>query len=328
MAGDVLALAIQTAGSGAVPAVTPIIAVAAGTGDRRCIIRPEQLGEFLRVHRTATIACRDAAALHWAIDEHLGRSGDPSARQILRAFSRACRLHDVRLLGQLLRLALHGGDPPPLDLGRLATCYGFRADTSEALRPSPSPRTGEPVRADEGPAVRALGGCRRRREICRKQRSQSDHLAQRLGIPREIVERFGPWALGLQVRGRSRWPARPATGCPAQGCRPRADAAPATRSIGSARASSTTPPIRRCFRWDGDVIRRRKTGLPDPDKPKLRERLRQTLDAMAGAHTPFEPPITDEGEFHDPRLLGRPDPPPVWSLRWSRLWAAASAGRP
>ena len=326
MAGDCLALAIHTAGSGADPAEPPIFA-AAGSGDRRCLIGPEQLGDFLRVHHAATIACHDAASLHWAIDEHLRRSRDSSARRILWEFSRACRLHDVQLLDQLLRLAHHGGDPPPLTLDRLATLLQGRAGTSEASRPSPRLPSGEPVGADEGPAVTALRDVAVVAKIYRKQLSQSDRLARRLRIPREIIERFGPWALGLQVQG-----AIALRRAASNGLRLRKDAAPELRRTceeayrDCSRLLYRHPTIRRCFRWDGEEIRRDKTGLPDADKPKLREWLRQTLDAMAGAYnTPFEPPRTDKGDistvpdFWGDLTLIQPE------LRaWSQLWAAAS----
>ncbi len=217
--------------------------------------------------------------------------------RIWRERSRACRLHDVQLLDQLLRLAHFGGDPPPLELEHLATLYTDRAGTSEASRTSPRLPSGEPVGADEGPAVRALGDVAVVEKVYRKQLSQSDRLARRLRIPREIVERLGPWALGLQVQG-----AIALRRASSNGLRLRKDAAPELRRTceeayrDCSRLLNRHPTIRRCFRWDGEEIRRAKTGLPDADKSKLREWLRQTLEAMAGVYnTPFELPRTVKG---------------------------------
>ena len=71
----------------------------------RCVVRPENLGAFLRVHRDAVIACHDAGAMHWALADHLGHAGDRAARDALWGFSRAALLVDVGLLDQLVAMA-------------------------------------------------------------------------------------------------------------------------------------------------------------------------------------------------------------------------------
>jgi hypothetical protein len=76
---------------------SPPLLVAARTHEARCLVRPEDLGTFLKVHRDAVIACHDAGATHWAIADHLG-SRDREGLDVLWGYSRESRLHDVGLL--------------------------------------------------------------------------------------------------------------------------------------------------------------------------------------------------------------------------------------
>src|SRR5258708_20752933 len=48
----------------------PVLA-AASTGDQKCVIRPNRIGDFLDVHRECLLVCYDVGPLFWTIEHHL-----------------------------------------------------------------------------------------------------------------------------------------------------------------------------------------------------------------------------------------------------------------
>jgi hypothetical protein len=104
-------LSADTGAAGAPPA--PVLA-GVHDGSAGLLLRPQQLGPFLRLHAGAHLACHDAADLHRVLRRHLTGVGDEGAVEALWGFSRDCRLYDVGLLDQLVQLAEEGpADPSP-----------------------------------------------------------------------------------------------------------------------------------------------------------------------------------------------------------------------
>src|SRR4051794_981692 len=65
------------------------------TGERCSTVRPERLGEFLVLHRTARFVCHDAGAFFWTIHDLLRRPADTEVLDVLWDLARTGRLHDV-----------------------------------------------------------------------------------------------------------------------------------------------------------------------------------------------------------------------------------------
>jgi hypothetical protein len=118
--GERFALGVWTTASTGNDITPKIVLAAAASPAIRCLIRPERLGDFLRVHRKAEIAGYDAGRLHWAIADHLGRGGDREGLDILWDYSRDMRFGDVGLLEQLVALARQGIEVRYPDLAKLA----------------------------------------------------------------------------------------------------------------------------------------------------------------------------------------------------------------
>lgn len=57
----------------------PAPILAAGAGEGQWVIRPEQIGEFLRAHRETLIICHDVGPLFWTISDHLRGGSDQTA---------------------------------------------------------------------------------------------------------------------------------------------------------------------------------------------------------------------------------------------------------
>lgn len=86
---------------------------AASTGTRDLLLRPDQIGSFLRQHRDAVVVCYNVAQLHWLVAAHLG--SDAEALKVLWAYSQEGRLIDIMLLDQhVRRIAGESCGPQPL----------------------------------------------------------------------------------------------------------------------------------------------------------------------------------------------------------------------
>jgi putative DNA primase/helicase len=83
----------------------PRIAIASATdGTQHVIIHPDQLGEFLEVHRAEYFVCHNAQFDFWVIDEHLRQSAHPAQRVLWEACNEG-RLRDSMILDMLIQLA-------------------------------------------------------------------------------------------------------------------------------------------------------------------------------------------------------------------------------
>ncbi len=280
----------------------PTIAfAAAGSGTRRCVMRPEQIGPFLLVHQGSQIICHDSASFHWAIRGLLGPGPGWDSPETLWAFSREGRLLDARLLDQLLRLARGVSDPPPRHLHELAEEY------ANITLPQPREMTrrveeavGRPreVIADRlaGDAIAVADALL---QINRRLASESGRIIADLGVERATVERFGPLGLAVQVRGTIAL--RRATH---NGLHLRGHATPELAARcdevfrESSRILSRGGSERNCFHWVGDRVRLKPDGSPDIKRDNLRGWLERRVGAIPGLHAiPPEPPRGDGGRI-------------------------------
>jgi hypothetical protein len=103
----------------------PRLALAsASAGDgASAVIRPDQVGRFIRAHPEADWVFHNAAFDFWVIDQYLHSAAEVDTR---RAWWDACdqnRMHDTMILDQLIELARRDGDPRPRDLAIVGRAY-------------------------------------------------------------------------------------------------------------------------------------------------------------------------------------------------------------
>jgi hypothetical protein len=299
------------------PEVGPFLD-AAGVEGKRCLIRPQRLGEFLRVHRGVLLVCHDVATFHWSVAEHLLRCEDWTGWKILWDFARGCRVHDVQLFDQLFRLVLQGGNPQPRELEKLA-----------ADRMPVGPRMEKDGGFDQH-AFKDLPAAHLISAIFLGQKKYVDQIPEVFNLSPEVVARFGPFGLGVQVKGTI------ALGRASRsGLRVRKDIIPELRRRcrdayrESSRRLEAHADSRSCFSWSGGEVRRGNSGLPDMKKEKLRGWLGHAIASASGLHNiPFEPPRDPEGkvstkpEFWGDLALIQPE-----IRAWTILWTAASVER-
>jgi hypothetical protein len=300
------------------PEVGPFLD-AAGVEGKRCLIRPQRLGEFLRVHHGVLLVCYDVAAFHWTVAEHLFRCEDWTAWEILWEFAHGCRLHDVRLFDQLFYLLLHGGNPQPKGLEKLAA-YWMRT-----VGPC-----GEKVGGGDQLAFQVVQAAHLISAIYLGQKKYVDQIPETFNLSPEFLARFGPFGLGVQVKGTI------ALGRASRsGLRVRKDVIPELRRRcreayrESSRRLEKHAASRSCFSWSGGEIRLGKSGLPDMKKEKLRGWLGHAIDSASGLHNiPFEPPhdperkVSTRPEFWGDLALIQPE-----IRAWTTLWTAATVER-
>jgi hypothetical protein len=103
----------------------PQLALAsASAGDEaNCLLRPDQVAEFILAHPEAHFVFHNVAFDFWVVDRHLRDRGEESAR---RAWWDACdrnRMSDTMLLDQLIELARRDAGPRPRDLATVGRLY-------------------------------------------------------------------------------------------------------------------------------------------------------------------------------------------------------------
>ena len=310
LGGQVLAVAVLVASVGE---TSSVILLAAARGETRCLVRPEAIGNFLRVHRQVVVACHDAGRLHWTIFEHLTRTEDRAALELLWGFSRDMRLADVGLLAQLVDLAEGGIESPFKSLAKLAPGG------------APGPWTEEPDGEFRSQLARAIAApwedvapdlksaaARTAATILEIHRTLIDRAALVAeGLDSDLDSGTGPLSLGVQVQGAValRWASLGAglrLGALAglqERCREAyRDASHRLHAIHSAR---------RCFKWkedEGPVVKRDDDGRPLDDGDRLTNWLSGLLEGAPGAQgLPFRPPLSA------PSRVARS------SLAWSEL---------
>ena len=292
---------------------------AAGVEGKRCLIRPQRLGEFLRVHQGVLLVCHDVATFHWTVAEHLLRCKDWTAWEILWDFARGCRLHDVRLFDQLFHLFVQGGNPQPRGLEKLAAYWMMPVGPCAENDGGVDQHAFKVVQAAHLISAIYLG-----------QKRYVEQIPEVFNLSPEVLARFGPFGLGVQVKGTI------ALGRASRsGLRVRKDIIPellrrcreAYRE--SSRRLAKHAGSRGCFSWSGDEVRRGNSGLPDMKKEKLRAWLGHAIASASGLHNiPFEPPRDPEGEvstkpeFWGDLALIQPE-----IRAWTILWTAATVER-
>ena len=288
--GDLIALAV-------VPYSGPLQLVAVCADTKRCIVRPEHLGNFLTVHRDAVIACHDAGRTHWALAARLEGTDDRGRLEILWQFSRKMRLHDVGLLDQLLALAQDG-----IEKGYQA--LRILAAASKTVLPPDSQELQEILSSSVGQRGASVGRSLEEAilaftdavwAVYLKLITQAREIAHEK-VSDEYIERFGPLCLGVQVQ------AAIALQKPTSiGSRLRKDALQPDSRLWAccdeiygacSRQLRDDTGARACFDWDSNkLIARDEKGHIRCKKKKLAKWLIETLAQQPGLHDiPFEPP--------------------------------------
>ncbi|WP_406699477.1 hypothetical protein V5E97_11480 [Singulisphaera sp. Ch08] len=180
----------------------PVIA-SASSETHCCMIPPERFSEFLAVHRGLVLICHDAPSLALAVDAFFRQLDDAAGYEAFREFSRWCRLHDVRLLDQLVQIAGDGVHPVPRKLAELVTLdsssrAGDGAEESRiAQEDMGTARDIIDRRLILDTALNAAAALQAYRDL----RKKADAIIHEGQVPTETVERYGPLAVGLQTQG-------------------------------------------------------------------------------------------------------------------------------
>ncbi|WP_435010189.1 hypothetical protein P12x_001425 [Tundrisphaera lichenicola] len=299
LTGKTLGLAVLCTESGA-DAPVPLI-LAACSGDHRYLIRPGHIGDFLRAHRSAEIACHDVGALHWSISGLLRTSGDVEAEGLLWDYSRRDRLEDVGLLDQLVAMARHGIEKDYPDLADLAQRHGLVSMTKdgkmrdrlagEAGMPweGISPATREAALAD---AISIAATHDRLIEEARQIYSEA--------LPDEIEEDVSIFSLGVQVRGAIALYRASRVGLlfdKDDEVIPRLRSRCESMFVNASKYLDSKGVVSRCFQRDNQELIRRKNGRVVPRKEPLRVWLEERLRSSPGIHDiAFDPPRSEEGQ--------------------------------
>jgi hypothetical protein len=328
--GTRLAMALSTERGSSDFNQPPLILAAVNDGERSYMLRPEQINEFLRVHPKALLICHDVGFFFWTIHDHFYRAADWTAWQAIWDHARRGRLHDVKLLDQLIHLAEEGGHPTPKRLDELAPLYGGRQpDDGHRMRDHRAVDWGgRKAVPDDQSWDRVAREADLVMRIYSRQRQLADGIAERLGVGHDSIARFGPLAVDLQVQGVIALECAARNGLhlsEAETSRLRLLCDQVYRECSQQLAHHKSS--KHCFSWDGDRVRLDLSGLPAIDKSNLRGWLEKTIKTIPGAlGIPFEPPRTPAG-----RISTLPD---TWEdlalirpeiRAWSRLWTAASA---
>jgi hypothetical protein len=179
----------------------PVLA-AACAAEARCLIRPDQLGEFVRVHRDATLICHNVGATHWAIADHLKRGGEHQALDDLWRFSREGKLADVGLLDQLVALAVHGVETPYRALAALARdLLSGTLESGCELSDLAATCAGQSWEAISGTAKRTvLDISDAVFELYKTLIDQANRIVTDQNVDEGLIDWFGPLSLTVQVQ--------------------------------------------------------------------------------------------------------------------------------
>ncbi len=307
----------------------PAPILAAGAGEGQWVIRPEQIGEFLRAHRETLIICHDVGPLFWTISDHLRGGSDQTALDVWWDWPRSGRLRDVMLLDQLIREANHRARPDAASLpdlaGRTLGVTLATEATSQARSSVQAQGLGQQANSDSLDDL-----CRRAGAVLGTYKALlgvADQIIRAQGIDPTSIGRFGPLALNLQVQGAIALAAAERAGL-AMDEAARQEIVKACEAVGKASIETLwgDTEARRCLVHDGDGPKLTATGFPKFRKRSLELWLDQLAASMACLHAiPFTPPMSADGRTStDPAEWG------FWRrchplLRaWSDLMAASS----
>ena len=305
---------------------TGIVITAAKSESAETLVYPDQLGEFLAAHSSAELICYDAAHDHWAMHDLLQRKEDRNGLETLWMFSHCSRLCDVGLLDQRLRLVRDGVYPRRKSLDQLSTTYGGRG-----LSNTDAARLKAPIQQGKMPAAEDLAAqARAVMAVYQDLHAQANQTAKKLGINEELVKKFGPLGIGIDVQGdiAVRKP----------NSRLIIDLERAT-SLGkacqdiyerSSRQLCADPRVADVFDWDGNRVAKDERGFLGYKEGKLRHWLKFRFDEFHSLNgRPLPPPLDDDRE----KISLRPEnwgvlPECHPQLRdWSQLVASARTDR-
>ena len=282
------ALSLVGLGPGAGPAIPIFAAAVAGSW---CSIWPDRVAAFLVAHRTATFVCHDSGPLFWRIADHLARAREREALDALWDLPESGRLRDIRLLDQLIQETKHPARPHPSNLDKLAERV---LGQGRLAIPGSSTREGadDPARIVElgRMAVIVL-------DVARVLVEQAGRIADDGGVDPATVDRFGPLAIDIQVRGSVAVAAAERAGLNVDEAARREVVAEcrAARESNSA-AINADAGARRCFKCKGGVLDLGKNGFPQPREHTLEIWLGELAESMSCCHDiPFTPPLSPSG---------------------------------
>jgi hypothetical protein len=311
-----------------------VVFAAAATGDFRCLIRPERLGEFLQVHRDEVLICHDVGPLYEGLREHLRRAGQFAATGVLRSFRVDRRIYEVSLLDQLVGLAKAGLERPVRPLKVLAQEHcGIDLPDLPTLRSRLEGLTGQPWESiDQSSREDALAIVHAIRAIFGVVGAEATSIAEQAGVDPEVIATWGPLSVGIQVQG--------AIACyrlSRRGLLLRKDALDGLRERCEVRLRECSRRLAedasasQCFHWKtkGPVaeVTLDESGHPAVKEQVLGRWLEAMLDSNPGLHgISFQPPRSV-----DNRISTSPDlwgdlariHPLLWD--WSCLESAADA---
>ena len=134
LTGDVLGFDTETAPivEGKVP---PLALASASSGSEHCLIHPDRLGAFVRLHGDRHLVFHNVAFDFWVVAEHLAARGEAEALEAWWQIADADRMHDAMLLDELIRLARNDAHPRPRNLAEVAAEYaGLEVDKDDPFR--------------------------------------------------------------------------------------------------------------------------------------------------------------------------------------------------
>jgi hypothetical protein len=313
-----------------------VVFAAAATGDFRCLIRPERLGEFLQVHRDLVLICHAAGPFHEGLREHLRRAGQTAAMGVLRRFRVDRRIYEVSLLDQLVGLAKAGLERPVRPLKVLAQEHcGIDLPDLPTLRSRLEGLTGQPWESiDQSSREDALAIVHAIRAIFGVVGVEATRIAEQAGVDPEVVATLGPLSVGIQVQGDI---ALYRLG--RRGLLLRKDTLDTVRELSKARFLECSGRLhadssaKGCFRWKtggpAAEVALDESGRPAAKKQVLRQWLAAKLASTPGLHgIPFRPPSSVEDRIStSPGLWGELALIDPLLRAWSGLVSAADAMR-
>ena len=185
----------------------PRLALAsASTGGVTYLIHPDNVAEFLDLHRDRHLAFHNVAFDFWVLLAHLRGHGPAGSEAILWRMAEGNQLHDTMLLDELVRLAVDGTTPIPRNLAQVAQDWAGISDLNkdDPYRKRYGEIIGKPWGSVEGeffeyaakdPLATFLAYC----EL--KARATALTLSASAYTWADCANRFGPLSEANQVKG-------------------------------------------------------------------------------------------------------------------------------
>ncbi len=251
---------------------------AAFDGKKGVLLPAHSVGVFLQEHVECELLVHDAARVHWSLHRVLSSSPQPESIEALWSFSRQCRLLDVMILDERIRLVLESCYAKAKELHQLVDQYcGQGAD-------------GEPTR------LASSGLCGEAQAVFRVYNAikSSDHCSWMANTPES---QWGPLGIGIDVQGAIAVSQNNACLEIDHVTRRQLIDACEDRYAAASRMLYDDKLARKCFRWEGAIVARDKKEYPHLNERPLRKRLAETLNQLRDLHgRPFMLPKNDQGQ--------------------------------